>query len=194
VPGFALLKAEVASVIMGSLIAAIGCVVGVILLFYVYDRWIQPRVTQRWINKTLKKIQSGKLTPAPKQSNWTISLDAAGFTISQVKRASVPALSIAWADVLRVTAFKCDLFTVDCICMAITAKDETVLEVNEDMVGWEAFTEALPNFLPGSIPWTHCFYQVAFPAFATNETAVFTRESPPRGGEVSDGRPPLSTR
>jgi hypothetical protein len=66
---------------------------------------------------------------------------------------------------------------VDCICLAIATTDGTTTEVNEEMEGWEELTEALPKQLPGSKPWSECFSQVAFPAFATNETVIFERKS-----------------
>jgi hypothetical protein len=112
-------------------------------------------------------------------SDYSISIDAAGFAVSQTRSSSALLLSIAWSDVLRVTAFKRDRLIVDCICMAIATKDGTT-EVNEEMAGWEAFTEALPRYLPGSMQWADCFSQVAFPAFATNETQIFARECSPK--------------
>jgi len=118
-----------------------------------------------------------------KQSNYGIFLDGTGFTVSEMRPSSAPLLSVAWASVIRVTAFKRDLLTVDCICLAITTEDGTTTEVNEEMMGWEAFTEALPTYLPGSRQWTDCFSQVAFPAFATNETEVFVRDYSQTGGK-----------
>jgi hypothetical protein len=127
------------------------------------------------MSKTLKKIQTGKSTRPRKQSDYSISIDAAGFAVSQTSR-TTPLLSVAWSDVLRVTAFKRDWLIVDCICMAIATKDGRTIEVDEEMAGWEVFTEALPQYLPGSRQWADCFWQVAFPAFATNETQIFARE------------------
>jgi hypothetical protein len=165
--------------VIESLLAVIGFVIVGLVLIYAYDCWIQPQLTRRWINKTLEKIRSGKLTPSPKQSNYGITVDAAGFAVSQVKPTSAPLLFIAWIDVLRVTAFKRDWLTFDCICMAISTKDGLTTELNEEMAGWETFTEALKEHLPGSVPWADCFSRVAFPAFATNETEIFVREGLP---------------
>jgi hypothetical protein len=80
-------------------------------------------------------------------------------------------------------AFKRDWGTVDCICLAIATTDRTATEVNEEMEGWEALTEALHKYLPGSKLWSECFFQVAFPAFATNETVIFDRKSSPEASK-----------
>jgi hypothetical protein len=136
-----------------SFLAAIGFAVVCLILIYAYDRWIQPRITRRWVRNTLKRIQTGKLAPRPKQSDYGISVDAAGFAVSQTRPTPALLFSIAWSDVLRVTAFKRDWLTVDCICMAIATKDGTTTELNEEMAGWEAFTEALPRYLPGCMQW-----------------------------------------
>ena len=74
-------------------------------------------------------------------------------------------------------AYKQDWFTVDCICLAIGTADRMTTELNEEMEGWETLTDALPTYLPGSKNWSECFSQVAFPAFATNETVIFERKS-----------------
>ena len=50
-----------------------------------------------------------------------------------------------------------------------------MVEVNEEMEGWESFTETLPENLPGCNRWSESFFQIAFPAFATNETQIFER-------------------
>jgi hypothetical protein len=83
-----------------------------------------------------------------------------------------------WSDVTRVTAFKRDWGTVDCICLAIGAKDQPALEVDEEMEGWEAFVNALPKHLPGCKPYDEWFTRVAFPAFATNPTVIYVRDLP----------------
>jgi len=174
---------------IGSSLAAVGIAVGIVIayeiLFRAYVRWVLPGITRRWIDKTLQKIQSGKFVRPTKRSNFGISFDAQGFVVSQIRPKSTPQLSIIWSDVLRVTAFKRDWLTVDCICLAINTSDGTTTEVNEEMEGWEAFTEALPTYLPGCLKWADCFSQVAFPAFATNETQIFAREGSP--GESKSG-------
>jgi hypothetical protein len=162
-----------------SLLIAVGVSLALCGLMWAYDRWIRPRIMRRWIDKTLAKIRAGDYVPPPMQSNFGLSIDATGITVSGKRPNLAPSYSIAWSDIVRVVAFKRDCLTVDCICLAIATKDGTMSEVNEEMEGWEALTSALPKHLPGSKDWTECFSQVAFPAFATNETVIFERDSSP---------------
>jgi hypothetical protein len=178
------------TVLVGIAFAFIG-----LTLIYAYDRWIRPRVAARWMSKALTKTRSGKSMPPRKQSDYGIFIDATGFSVSRTG-GTAPLLSVAWSDVLRLTAFKRDLLIVDCICMAIATRDGRTIEVNEEMVGWDAFTEALPRYLPGSGQWVDWFWQVAFPAFATNETQIFARGCAPSvglpAGEGTDDRSELT--
>jgi hypothetical protein len=160
-----------------SILIAIGAVLVLSGLMWAYDRWILPRMMRRWIEKTLAKIRAGDYVPPPKQSDFALSVDAAGITVNKIRPTSGPVQSIAWSEVVRVVAFKRDLYTVDCICLAFATADGMTTEVNEEMEGWEALTEALTEHLPGSKAWSECFSQVAFPAFATNERVIFERTS-----------------
>jgi hypothetical protein len=160
-----------------SFLIAVGIVLVLSGVMWAYDRWIRPRMTRRWIDKTLAKIRAGDYVPPPKQSDFVLSLDAAGITVARKPLPSPPVHSIAWSEIVRVVAFKRDWLTVDCICLALATLDGMTTEVNEEMEGWEALTDALPKHLPGSKDWSACFSQVAFPAFATNETVIFERKS-----------------
>jgi hypothetical protein len=162
-----------------SLLISAGVVLALNGLMCAYDRWIRPRIMRRWIDKTLAKVRAGDYVPPAKQSDLALSIDAAGITVSRKRPAFAPLDSIAWSDVVRVVAFKRDWLTVDCICLVIATIGETAIEVNEEMEGWEALTDALPKYLPGSKLWRECFFQVAFPAFATNETVIFEKRSAP---------------
>lgn len=160
-----------------SFLIAVGIVLVLSGLIWAYDRWIRPQMTRRWIDKTLAKIRAGDYVPPPKQSDLVLSLDVEGITVARKPLPSAPVHSIAWGDIVCVVAFKRDWLTVDCICLAFATADGMTTEVNEEMEGWEALTDALPNYLPGSKNWNECFSQVAFPAFATNETLIFERKS-----------------
>jgi hypothetical protein len=160
-----------------SLLIAGGVVLALTGLMWAYDRWVRPRMMSRWIDKTLAEIRTGDYVPPPKQSDFGLSIDAARMTITRKRPTSASVHSIAWSDIVRVVAFKRDWLTVDCICLAFATADGTTTEVNEEMEGWEALTDALPKYLPGSKDWSECFSQVAFPAFATNETVIFERKS-----------------
>jgi hypothetical protein len=160
-----------------SILIAVGVVLVVSGLKWAHYRWIRPWVMRRWIDKTLAKIQAGDYVPPPKPSDFAVSIDAAGVTVISKRPASEPACSVAWSKIVRVVAFKRDMFTVDCICLQFATADGTATEVNEEMAGWEALTAAIPEHLPGSKVWNECFSKVAFPAFATNETVIFERAS-----------------
>ena len=163
-----------------SLLIAAGVVLALCGLMWAYDRWIRPQITRRWIDKTLKRIRAGDYVPPAKQSDFGVSVDAAGITLGRRRPTFAALHSIAWSEIVRVVAFKRDWLTVDCICLAIATTDGTTTEVNEEMEGWEALTDALPKHLPGSKLWSECFSQVAFPAFAINETVIFERNSSPK--------------
>jgi hypothetical protein len=160
-----------------SLMISAGVVLALCGLMWAYDRWIRPRIVRRWIDKTLAKVRAGDYVPPPKQSDFGVSIDVTGIIVSKTRPTFLPLHRIAWADIVRVVAFKRDLLTVDYICLAIATADGTATVVNEEMVGWEALTEALPKHLPGSKPWSVCFSLVAFPAFETKETVIFNRKS-----------------
>src|SRR5437764_786947 len=156
---------------MESVAIVAGCIAGALILLCAYDRWVYPvllrRRSKHLLNHILKDIASGQYQLPPKLSPFRISTDAAGITVRQVKPTSAPPTTIAWSDVMRLVAFKRDLGTVDCICVAIIGKDGPALEINEEMAGWEEFTEALPTRLPRSLDWVDCCSRVAFPAFAS---------------------------
>jgi hypothetical protein len=164
-----------------SLLIAVGVSLALYGLMCAYDRWIRPRIMRRWIDrwidKTFAKIRAGDYVPPAKQSDFGISIDAAEIIVGRRHPTFVPLHSIAWGDIIRVVAFKRDWLTLDCVCLAIATTDGTTTEVNEEMEGREALTDALPKYLPGSKLWSECFSQVAFPAFATNETVIFERKS-----------------
>jgi hypothetical protein len=162
-----------------SLLATTGIVIAYCALLGAYKRLILPRVTRRWITRTLEKIRAGDYVPPAKRSDGGISFDAGGFSVHRVRPSPSRLYSVAWSDVLRVTAYKRDHLIVDCICLAIDTTDGTTAEVNEEMEGWEALVAALPEYLPGSKQWADCFRDVAFPAFATNATVLFAREPSP---------------
>jgi hypothetical protein len=159
-----------------SLLIAGGVVLALSGLIWAYHRWIRPHMTRQWIDKSLARIRTGDYVPPPKQSDFGLSIDATGISVSRRRPTFAHLHTIAWSDIVRVVAFKRDCLTVDCICLAIATTDGTTAEVNEEMEGWETLTEALPNYLDGSKDWSECFSRVAFPAFAINETVIFERQ------------------
>jgi len=156
---------------------AIGFGAIALLVMFVLDRWVTPWRTRRLAQRIIRNVGTGK--PAkPRQYRHAIAFDELGFTVSSTMKKSDPVGKLAWSAVHRVMAFKRDYLTVDCICLVFAATEEQLLEIDEEMGGWDEFTQELPKHLPGSIPWAEWFMAVAFPAFATNATEIYSRKSP----------------
>ena len=83
---------------------------------------------------------------------------------------------VAWRDTVRIEVFKRDLWAVDLICLTIVLNDNKTLEVNEEMDGWESLVDKLPEHLPGCRKFEDWFETVAFPAFKTNLTVIYSRD------------------
>ena len=45
--------------------------------------------------------------------------------------------------------------------------------ISEDVEGWKELVDALPDYLPGCLPFHEWFFAVAFPAFEPNPTELF---------------------
>jgi hypothetical protein len=86
---------------------------------------------------------------------------------------SVSKAEVHWSEVVRLVAYKRDCFAIDLICFGFVT-DERFVEVNEEMEGWEALTDALPAYLPGTLDKADWWAKVALPPFATNRTTLFT--------------------
>jgi hypothetical protein len=91
-------------------------------------------------------------------------------------RTGLQTTSMQWKDVQRVVAFKRDLIFCDMIVMRFIAADNAI-EINEEAEGWEGLLQALPSCLPGALSTQAVFDAVALPAFATNATDVYNRNS-----------------
>jgi hypothetical protein len=83
---------------------------------------------------------------------------------------------VPWARVVSVHALKEDLFAFDRICLMIGLDDGTAVAVSEDLEEWKEFVDALPDYLPGCLPFHKWFFAVAFPAFEMNLTELYRRE------------------
>ena len=82
---------------------------------------------------------------------------------------------IAWCDTISIEVFKRDLFAIDLICLTFVLGNDKTLEVNEEMDGWKSLVEKLPEYLPGCQSLEQWFPAVAFPAFKTNRTVIYSR-------------------
>jgi hypothetical protein len=116
-----------------------------------------------------------EITQRPSQPTTATRLHPTpdGLDISPLK-GTPSSVFMRWADVRKAVAFKRDQYVVDRICIIFELSD-SALEVNEDMQGWEQLVNQLPAHLPGTRVYTDWFGEVAFPAFKTNEKAIFER-------------------
>ncbi len=81
---------------------------------------------------------------------------------------------IHWDDISLIRAYKVDQFTVDCIVIEIYS-DETVITINDQTAGHMKFMEvAESKLLEFKKDW---FPVVAFPAFETNLTTIYERQT-----------------
>jgi hypothetical protein len=106
-------------------------------------------------------------------------VDDAGLRIDEV-RVDRPTASLGgfeWEAVARVVAYKRDLYIYDLVCVAFEFADGTAFEIHEEMMGWQDLIDSLCQRLPGCAPFDEWWPKVASPAFETNETTLFDRQS-----------------
>jgi hypothetical protein len=125
-----------------------------------------------WLTRLTEYLRS----PRTRLWHGAILCDPSGMTrtITYEDDGSVVKDAFTWSDVVRVSAFKRDVFSYDLICFEF----ETVggfVEVGEDMEGWRILIDTLPVNLPGILAEDDWFAKVALPPFATNWTTLFTR-------------------
>jgi hypothetical protein len=126
----------------------------------------------------LKRLQQKKATavpPNPDDYHHAIAFDSQGFNVTDLRSRKKEPVAKSWSGICLVTAFKRDLFTVDCICLHFADADGTVVELNEEMAGWNRLVDALPTLLPGCKPQSEWYFAVAFPAFTANPTQIYHR-------------------
>jgi hypothetical protein len=79
---------------------------------------------------------------------------------------------IPWAAISIIVAYKRDLITTDLICFDVVLEDGTLVEVNEEMDGFEHLLNSLERQLPSfDRTWPD---KVVHPPFAPNRTVVYT--------------------
>ena len=106
-----------------------------------------------------------RLTRLPK-SNRFVTFDSVGFKCTQRKWRTEQSVVTRWDEIQTVTVFKRDLFTVDCICLFAARNDDSGIELDEEMCGWQEFVEAMPTYLRGCMKWEDWFLAIVSPAFA----------------------------
>jgi hypothetical protein len=106
----------------------------------------------------------------------SIRFDSEAITVTDLRTPEEKSVRIVWDDIVRLTLYKADLFSVDLICLHIKLRDDREFEVDEDMIGWSDLIDALPRQLPGCKQWEQWFQDVAHLAFASNPTEIYRRE------------------
>lgn len=94
-----------------------------------------------------------------------------GFTVKTKKGNK----TIAWTQVNKLTGYKRDYFTTDCICLVVEYDDNQNFEITEEHSGWFQFLEHLKQAFPSiDKSWE---IEISTPAFATNLTVLYDRAS-----------------
>ena len=136
--------------------------------------WRIKRSFDRAVAKVSQDVRSGeKPQPRKPTSPICITFDANGLVVSDTR--STDTRQMSWNEITRITAFKRDLLTVDCLCLLIADANGRILELNEEMTGWQELCEALPQHLPDAKPFHQWFMQAAFPAFVVSPTEIYAR-------------------
>jgi len=105
----------------------------------------------------------------------SIRLQESGFLLQPTDQPADEASCLKWQEITTIIAFKKDCFSCDLICLAI-ADNLTVVEINEEDAGWDAFIQAAQKNLPGLVPADIWRTKVAQPPFATNSTTIYRKD------------------
>jgi hypothetical protein len=159
----------------GQLVVVAFCLLLGVVGAWLYEKllgaWITMRLNAR-IDAALRDLRSGKKLPRRKPTSpFRVAMDAGAVALADTRKAD--ARTMMWREIARVTAFKRDRLVVDCVCILLADRHGRVLELDEEMAGWQELCDMLPTRLPGAKPFHEWFMQVAFPAFATNVVEIY---------------------
>ena len=87
----------------------------------------------------LRREEANGVPPSAADYHDAIAFDSHGFTVVNLRANSQVCSTVAWKEISKATAFKRDLFTVDCICLCLGRSDGTEILLNEDMARWTSF-------------------------------------------------------
>ena len=82
--------------------------------------------------------------------------------------------TVRWSDVSEIWVYKKDCVTFDQIRMMFRTNDR-IVEITEDVEGWQGLMDELHILLPGSTAWAEWFLKIFHPAFASNVTKIYDR-------------------
>jgi len=86
-------------------------------------------------------------------------------------------VSISWNNVRKVDAYKRDLFSYDMVCVSFETLSSKSIEVDESMRGFTELMEEASKSLPGLTKFSDWYFKITQPAFATNLTPLYERQS-----------------
>jgi len=156
-----------------ELITACAIIVVPVLIYCTVKRMRRAK-WDRWMAKLIADAKAGKLpeTSLEDAKNGVISLSKNGFA---VHRGAKCLTDVKWDAVNEIRAYKADLFSTDLICWSFLCSGRDYLvEVNEEMVGFEKLQEAVKAHY--GITLEDWWSEVAFPAFATNMTVIWPKK------------------
>ena len=150
-------------------------VIGVIPLLP--KRWFAGAAPSSFIRRLRGEVQ----IPDPKYGVLELESEGLGHTLLDGNR-----LSIRWDQIDRITTYKLDLLTTDCICLLFEGRfDASPYQIHEEMMGFGQVFKALRDAFPGiSEFW---YFDVTTPAFERNETILFERDKVANERGESDG-------
>ncbi|MEX6690886.1 hypothetical protein QTN47_25480 [Danxiaibacter flavus] len=144
---------------------------GVINLMFLI-KIINPKF--KWVNDT--DINSQAFTDITKtdfnklyNDNGIFTYFDNGFAVKTKKGDK----TIEWTQISKLTGYKRDYFTTDCICLVVEYGDNQNFEITEEHSGWFQFLEHLKQAFPSiDKSWE---IEISTPAFATNLTVLYDR-------------------
>ena len=91
----------------------------------------------------------------------------------QIEQGSAKKLKVKWSEITSIQVFKRDLLAVDEICMKISTSEGKLLEINEEMTGWDDLVKSIPKYLEECTSFEEWFPKVAHPPMETNLTEIY---------------------
>ena len=160
----------------------LGITASFVILGWIFRRRLtSPR---RQVDRLLGKLPASELSTNAERTDWQHAIipKPNGFSVRPLSDSSPPEVSLDWDSVHEAIAFKKDLWSTDCVCIAFLLGDGSRLEVHEEMKGWAELCEGLPGHLAGAPVFADWFRDITTPAFELNPTILFRR------GESATGR------
>jgi len=136
--------------------------------------WPAGRQGKRIADEIIAKSLAGELE-AEYSSPIQITHDNERITLFDTS--DEKEVSISWDNVRKVDAYKRDLLTYDMVCVSFETLSEQSIEVDEGMKGFTELMEEASSALPGLTKFSDWYLNITQPAFATNLTPLYERQS-----------------